>query len=782
MKLHRGLRRWAVTATAACLATLGLVAGQTTAAQAAVACDVSYTPNTWTTSPGQGGFTANITLKNLGDPLTAWTLAFDFPTAGQKYTPSGWGANWSQTGTRVTGQSLSYNGNLATGASTNIGFNGTWSGSNPNPASFSVNNVTCGGGNPTTPSVVTSASSVSVNEGGTATFTAKLSAAPTANVTVATTRTSGDTDLTVSSGGSLTFTPSNWNTAQTVTLAAAQDSDTTNGTAAFSVGGTGVTAATVNATEVDDDTTQTQSLVVTPTAVTVPEGGSATYTVKPAIQPSANLTVTSTAGSGDADLTVTSGGSLTFTSANWNTAQTVTVGAAQDSDTTNGTRTFTVASSGLTSRTVTATEADDDGTPPAGHVDNPYAGATGYVNPNWKAKAAAEPGGAAVANTSTAVWLDRIAAIAGSSSVMGLRAHLDAAVTQDAANGSAPLTVQFVIYDLPNRDCSALASNGELLVAENGLNRYKTEYIDPIAAIMSDSKYANLRIVTIIEPDSLPNLITNLSFPKCAEANSTGAYVQGVQYALNKLHAMSNVYTYIDAAHHAWLGWDSNFNPSVNLFYSTAAGAAAGVDSVDGFIVNTANTSATKELYFTINSTVNGTSVRQSKWVDWNWYVDETSFAQALRTALIGKGFKSGLGMLIDTSRNGWGGSARPSGPSTSTDLNTFVDQSRIDRRIHAGNWCNQSGAGLGARPTANPDSGLDAYVWVKPPGESDGASKDIPNDEGKKFDRMCDPTYTGNDLNGHNLTGALPDAPLSGQWFSAQFRQLLQNAYPPVS
>ncbi|HUR05792.1 MAG TPA: glycoside hydrolase family 6 protein [Nonomuraea sp.] len=782
MKLHRGLRRWAVTATAACLAALGLAAGQTTAAQAAVACDVAYTPNTWTTSPGQGGFTANITLKNLGDPLTAWTLAFDFPTTTQKYTPSGWGANWSQSGTRVTGQNLSYNGSLATGASTNIGFNGTWSGTNPNPAAFTVNNVTCGGGNGQTPSVVTSATSVSVNEGGTATFTAKLSSAPTANVTVATTRSSGDTDLTVSSGGSLTFTPSNWNTAQTVTLAAAQDSDTTAGTAAFTVGGTGVTSATVNATEVDDDTTQTQSLVVTPAAVTVPEGGTATYTVKPAIQPSANLTVTSTAGSGDADLTVTSGGSLTFTSANWNTAQTVTLAAAQDSDTTNGTRTFTVASTGLTSKTVTATEADDDGTPPAGHVDNPYAGATGYVNPNWKAKAAAEPGGAAVSNTSTAVWLDRIAAIAGSSSVMGLRAHLDAAVAQDAANGSAPLTVQFVIYDLPNRDCSALASNGELLIAENGLNRYKTEYIDPIAAIMSDSKYANLRIVTIVEPDSLPNLITNLSFAKCAEANSTGAYVQGVQYALNKLHAMSNVYTYIDAAHHAWLGWDSNFNPSVNLFYSTAAGAAAGVDSVDGFITNTANTSATKELYFTINSTVNGTSVRQSKWVDWNFYVDELTYAQALRSALIGKGFRSGLGMLIDTSRNGWGGSARPSGPSTSTDLNTFVDQSRIDRRIHAGNWCNQSGAGLGARPTASPEAGLDAYVWVKPPGESDGASTDIPNDEGKKFDRMCDPTYTGNDLNGHNLTGALPNAPLSGQWFSAQFQELVRNAYPPVS
>ncbi|WP_336207416.1 glycoside hydrolase family 6 protein [Nonomuraea sp. LPB2021202275-12-8] len=771
-----------MTATATCVAALGLVAGQTTAAHAAVACDVVYTPNTWTSSPGQGGFTANITLKNLGDPLTSWTLAFDFPTTTQRYTPSGWGANWSQSGTRVTGQNLPYNGTLATGASTSIGFNGTWSGTNPNPASYTVNGTTCGGPGGQTPAVVTSASSVAVNEGGTATFTARLSSAPTANVTVSTSRTSGDADLTVSSGASLTFTPANWNTAQTVTLAAAQDADTTAGTAAFTVGGTGATAATVNATEVDDDAVQEQSLIVTPTSVTVPEGSSATYTVRLAAQPTSNVTVTTTAGSGDANLTVSSGASLTFTAANWNIPQTVTLAAAQDSDTAAGSRTFTVAASGLTSRTVTATEADDDGVSNPVHVENPYAGATGYVNPNWRAKAAAEPGGAAIANTSTAVWMDRIAAIGGTAGAMSLRAHMDEAVQQDAANGASPLTIQVVIYDLPNRDCSALASNGELLIAENGLNRYKAEYIDPIAAILDDPQYGNLRIVTIIEPDSLPNLITNLSFPKCAEAQSTGAYVQGVQYALNKLHAITNVYTYIDAAHHAWLGWDSNFNPSVDLFHSTVAGTTAGVDSVDGFIVNTANTSATREPYFTINSTVNGTSVRQSDWVDWNYYIDELSFATALRNALIGKGFRQGLGMLIDTSRNGWGGSARPTGPSTSTELNPFVNQSRVDRRIHAGNWCNQSGAGIGYRPQASPEAGFDAYVWIKPPGESDGASTDIPNDEGKKFDRMCDPTYTGNDLNGNNLTGALPDAPLSGQWFSAQFRELVRNAYPPLS
>ncbi|MGN9787410.1 glycoside hydrolase family 6 protein [Nonomuraea sp. ZG12] len=771
-----------MTATATCVAAAGLIAGQTTAAHAAVACDVVYTPNTWTSSPGQGGFTANLTLKNLGDPLTAWTLAFDFPTTTQRYTPSGWGANWSQSGTRVTGTNMPYNGALATGASVTVGFNGTWSGTNPNPASYSVNGTTCGGPGGETPSVVTSASSVAVNEGGTATFTARLSSAPAADVTVSTSRTSGDADLTVSSGASLTFTTANWNTPQTVTLAAAQDSDTTSGTAAFTVGGTGVTSATVNGTEVDDDAVQEQSLVVTPTSVTVPEGAGATYTVRLATQPSSNVTVTSSAGSGDADLTVSSGASLTFTTANWNTPQTVTLAAAQDSDTTAGTRAFTVAATGLTSRTVTATEADDDGTTPV-HVANPYAGATGYVNPNWSARAAAEPGGAAIANTSTAVWMDRIAAIAGSASAMSLREHLDEAVRQDAANGASPLTIQVVIYNLPNRDCSALASNGELRIAENGFNRYKTEYIDPIAGLLDDPQYANLRIVTIIEPDSLPNLVTNIdSFADCREANGPGGYVDGVRYALDKLHAITNVYTYVDAAHHAWLGWDSNFQPSVDLFHSTVAGTTAGVASVDGFIVNTANYSAAVEPHFTVNTNVNGTSVRQSDWVDWNFYIDEQTFATALRNALIAKGFQQGLGMLIDTSRNGWGGADRPSGPSTSTNVNTFVDDSRVDRRIHAGNWCNQSGAGIGARPQASPASGFDAYVWIKPPGESDGSSEEIDNDEGKRFDRMCDPTYTGNDLNGNNMSGALPNAPISGRWFSAQFRELVSNAYPPLS
>ncbi|MET9528486.1 glycoside hydrolase family 6 protein [Streptomyces coeruleorubidus] len=419
---------------------------------------------------------------------------------------------------------------------------------------------------------------------------------------------------------------------------------------------------------------------------------------------------------------------------------------------------------------------------PANRVNNPYDGAKVYVNPEWSANAAAEPGGSRIANQPTGVWLDRIAAINGAGGKMGLRAHLDEALRQ---KGSGELVVQLVIYNLPGRDCAALASNGELKPDEIG--RYKTEYIDPIKAILADSKYSSLRIVTTVEIDSLPNLVTNTgsrptATPQCDVMKANGNYIKGVGYALNKLGDVPNVYNYVDAGHHGWIGWDDNFAPSATLFKEAASAEGATVNDVHGFITNTANYSALKEDHFSINDNVAGKSVRESNWVDWNRYVDELSFAQAFRNQLVSVGFNSGIGMLIDTSRNGWGGTARPTGPGAQTTVDTYVDGGRYDRRINPGNWCNQSGAGLGERPQASPAAGIDAYVWMKPPGESDGASKEIPNPEGKGFDRMCDPTYEGNPRNGNNPSGALPDAPLSGHWFSAQFRQLMQNAYPPLS
>jgi cellulose 1,4-beta-cellobiosidase len=431
--------------------------------------------------------------------------------------------------------------------------------------------------------------------------------------------------------------------------------------------------------------------------------------------------------------------------------------------------------------------------PPGTHVDNPYAGAQGYVNPQWASEVqagAASVGGtlgtqeAKVAQFPTAVWLDSMGAVTGGPGYsMSLTDHLNAAVTQ-ASGTNLPIAITIVVYDLPDRDCAALASNGELTVANNGLATYKSQYIDPIVAAVGQAKYSNLRIVAVIEPDSLPNLVTNLSIAKCAEANSSGAYVQGIQYALNRLHALANVYNYLDIAHAGWLGWNSNFQPFVNLATSVVKGTTAGVNSVDGFISNTANYTPTTEPYMTANQQINGQPVRSSSFFQWNTYIDEQTYDSDMRNAFIAAGFPATIGMLIDTSRNGWGGSSRPAGPSTSTDLNTFVNATRIDLRIDWGNWCNQPG-GIGARPVANPAAGFDAFVWIKPPGESDGSSSLIPtgpnNPTGKGFDRMCDPTFGGDPLNNNMPTGSMGNAPVSGAWFQAGFNTLVQNAFPAL-
>ncbi|MDT0443305.1 glycoside hydrolase family 6 protein [Streptomyces johnsoniae] len=439
-----------------------------------------------------------------------------------------------------------------------------------------------------------------------------------------------------------------------------------------------------------------------------------------------------------------------------------------------------VGAAALTVSTLSTATAGEDADTLA-RVDNPYEGASLYVNPDWSA-AATEGGGSAIADTPTAVWLDSRAAITGGSAgnSTGLREHLDNAV----AGGYD--AIQIVTYNLPGRDCAALASNGELGPEE--IDVYKTEFIDPINEIVSDPAYADLRIINIVEIDSLPNLVTNVgsretATPECDEMLANGNYVKGVGYNIATLGDNENVYNYIDIGHHGWIGWEDNFQASADLLFEAANAEGATPEDVAGFAANTANYSATVEDNFAIGDTIGGQPIRgESSWIDWNNYVDEQSFAQDFATvAAPAAGFPDGLGVIIDTSRNGWGGADRPTGPGPETSADEYVDGGRYDRRIHLGNWCNQSGAGLGERPTASPAPNIDAYAWIKPPGESDGSSEEIPNDEGKGFDRMCDPTYEGNPRNQNNMSGALPDAPISGHWFQAQFEELMANAHPPL-
>lgn len=111
-----------------------------------------------------------------------------------------------------------------------------------------------------------------------------------------------------------------------------------------------------------------------------------------------------------------------------------------------------------------------------------------------------------------------------------------------------------VIYDLPGRDCAAKASNGEL--AAGDVATYQSKYIDPIVAILKN--HSNTAFALIIEPDSLPNLVTNSDLTTCQ--NSASGYRTGVAYALKNLN-LPNVVMYIDAGHGGWLGCMLSLSP-----------------------------------------------------------------------------------------------------------------------------------------------------------------------------------------------------------------------------
>jgi hypothetical protein len=117
-------------------------------------------------------------------------------------------------------------------------------------------------------------------------------------------------------------------------------------------------------TEQDND----QELLVWPTFQYVSEGE--TYYIEVALSrpPTEAAQVTTTWLSGDADISVASGGVLTFDATNFDVAQQVWLAAAQDADLLNGTARLRVSSQGAPDVLVTVTEADDD-RPPLGDLN-----------------------------------------------------------------------------------------------------------------------------------------------------------------------------------------------------------------------------------------------------------------------------------------------------------------------------------------------------------------------------------------------------------------------------
>ena len=177
---------------------------------------------------------------------------------------------------------------------------------------------------------------LSVGEGGTATYTVVLDSQPSGAVTV--TAASADTAAVTVTPVSLTFTTGNWATAQTVTVTALDDADADDETVEVSHTVTsaddavydGLTVDSVTVTVADAEVAAVTVTVVPDTGLSVGEGGTATYTVVLDSQPSGAVTVT--AASADTAAVTVTPVSLTFTTGNWATAQTVTVTAEHDND------------------------------------------------------------------------------------------------------------------------------------------------------------------------------------------------------------------------------------------------------------------------------------------------------------------------------------------------------------------------------------------------------------------------------------------------------------------
>ena len=189
---------------------------------------------------------------------------------------------------------------------------------------------------------ITAPVTVVVPEGGSSDLSVALSSQPTGAVTVMVTGHAG-TDL-IPNPPELTFSDTDWNTTQSVTLTAALDEDITDDqvTLALTASGGGYTGVThsVAVTITDNDV----AAITAPASVVVPEGGSGNLQVSLSSQPTGAVTVMVTGHAGT-DLTPNPP-ELIFSDTNWNTPQSVTLTAAEDADVTDDQVVLTLTASG----------------------------------------------------------------------------------------------------------------------------------------------------------------------------------------------------------------------------------------------------------------------------------------------------------------------------------------------------------------------------------------------------------------------------------------------------
>jgi hypothetical protein len=171
--------------------------------------------------------------------------------------------------------------------------------------------------------------------------------------------------------------------------------------------------------------------------------------------------------------------------------------------------------------------------PPAGNNGaNPFVGATRIVDPKYAGLVRqhhdeSRPNINAMIRP-TAVWITETSRLGAIEPAMNL-ARADQRIT----------VTEFVVYNLPKRDCAAGHSAGRLQNA----GEYR-QFIDAIFNILNRMITTKTRVVLYMEPDSLMNIVTNMSIVYCREA--APLYREGIKYALQKFQNLRNTWVYLD--------------------------------------------------------------------------------------------------------------------------------------------------------------------------------------------------------------------------------------------
>ena len=207
------------------------------------------------------------------------------------------------------------------------------------------------------PGIIVSPSAFTMSEGGRAKFNVRLGAAPAGNVDVRVDRTSPDADETVIAGGTLTFTPANWNVPRSVVIAAAPDADTTNDLATFAVSapGLGTEIVTVNVT--DNSAT---APVVSTNNIAITEGHAGGFFVSLPQRPAKSVTVAVRRVSGPESVRVSHGAALVFTPDDYARPRRVNIFADEDANNLDANAAFSVSARGYTPRLVSVRVTDND--------------------------------------------------------------------------------------------------------------------------------------------------------------------------------------------------------------------------------------------------------------------------------------------------------------------------------------------------------------------------------------------------------------------------------------